>query len=397
MQITRLAHMLLVGAVTMIMAAPAQAQSSGSGPVTRAELKELLIRIADRLDRSPGQVDAAKVRERIETMDVEAFEYLYRFSGNWQKLRIAVNLMSAGEASQSEQTALAGALALGNMSLTALSPAGLPASLFATAYPVGSNYTTFRATLPGLGAMIDTPGSVPGLDDERCDSNFEAGVAIAAATFAFANTIAETVCEALPDLADIPCWVAQGALQVAAEANNTVAAQCAIVDGAINAAEIEAAYENTRAILLNLDAHHLALTAHDADVKSGILSIISNDNTNTGTIINNDNANTATIINNDNANKNELRDLLLRTQIEADLAAADSATPVALYLTPNANGGYLDLVQSIVTQTLANVQAAGGKISNAQQFLNQADALKASGQFKAAYDNYQRAYKLAAN
>jgi hypothetical protein len=92
-----------------------------------------------------------------------------------------------------------------------------------------------------------------------------------------------------------------------------------------------------------------------------------------------------------------LRDLLLRTQIEADLAEADSATPVAWYLTPTANGGHLDLVQSIVTQTLANIQAAGGSVGNAQAFLTEANAQKAAGQFKEAYKSYRKAYKAAAN
>jgi hypothetical protein len=118
--------------------------------------------------------------------------------------------------------------------------------------------------------MSDTAGSVPGLNDERCDANFEAGVAIASATFAFANIIAETVCEALTELTDIPCWIAQGVLQVAAEANNTVAAQCAIVDGAVDAAEIEAGYENTVSLYRNLDAHHMALLNHDTQIKTAI-------------------------------------------------------------------------------------------------------------------------------
>lgn len=122
--------------------------------------------------------------------------------------------------------------------------------------------------------MSDTAGSVPGLQDERCDANFEAGVAIAAATFAFANIIADNICEALPELADIPCWVAQGVLQGAAEANNTVAAQCALVDGAVDAAEIEAAYENTVAIYKNLDAHHLATINQSSMIQTAISNAI---------------------------------------------------------------------------------------------------------------------------
>jgi hypothetical protein len=178
-----------------------------------------------------------------------------------------VALMSESEASKIESSRGPRLATPGSGPLSA-SPAGLPANLFVPAYPVGSNYDTFRATLPGLGAMSDTAGSVPGLADERCDANFEAGVAIASATFAFANIVAEVVCEALPELLDIPCWVAQGVLQVAAEANNTVTAQCAIVDGAVDATEIEASFENTVALYQNLDAHHLALRAHDFDLKN---------------------------------------------------------------------------------------------------------------------------------
>lgn len=254
-------------AVLLLMASPARAATAD--PVSRAELKELLLRLNDLLDHGGESSEAANsVRQRINSMDAQSFDRLYSFSNNWKKLRIAVALMAPRAGAKTKQFSYQAAAE--SVAPQAASTAGLPASSFDPAYPTGSNYATFRATLPGLGAMVDTPGSVPGLDDERCDANFEAGVAIASATFAFANIIAENVCEALPELADIPCWVAQGVLQAAAEANNTVAAQCAIVDGAVDATEIEAGFENTVAIYKNLDAHHLALKAHDADVKIAI-------------------------------------------------------------------------------------------------------------------------------
>jgi hypothetical protein len=124
-------------------------------------------------------------------------------------------------------------------------------------------------------------------------------------------------------------------------------------------------------------------------------AIINNDNANRTQIINNDNANLVTIINNSNANKNELRDLILRTQIEADLAMVDSSAVVALYETPTAAGGYLDLVASIVTDTLARIRSAGGSVGNAQNFLDDANAAKAAGNFKGAYASYRKAYKAA--
>jgi hypothetical protein len=185
--------------------------------------------------------------------------------------------------------------------------------------------------------------------------------------------------------------------------NDVQAIQTAISD--VKTTTINNANSNTTTILTSLNTAKNEVI-NNANSNRTILStaisnaqtaIVANDNSNTTTIVNNDNANKTAVINNDNANKNELRDLLLRTQIEADLAEADSATPVAWYLTPTANGGHLDLVQTIVTQTLANILAAGGSISNAQSFLDQANAQKAAGQFKDAYQNYRKAYKLAAN
>ena len=126
-------------------------------------------------------------------------------------------------------------------------------------------------------------------------------------------------------------------------------------------------------------------------------NILNNGNTNTGNIIANDNTNTTNILNNANANATALTDALLRSQIETDLASESNSVKVAWYMIPTANGGKLDLVQQIVTQTLANIVAAGGSIGDAQSFLNQANALKSAGNFKAAYEQYRKAYKTAVN
>ncbi len=152
-------------------------------------------------------------------------------------------------------------------------------------------------------------------------------------------------------------------------------------------------------------------------------NIINNDNTNKTTIVNNDNANALAlttlvnsaltqIINNANANKDEVKNLLLRTQIEADLSSTDGSTFVALYETPgsvclpslNDKGlnqigipasstqcGLLDLVRSIVRDTIANVGAG----TNAQKFFATAEAQRAAGKYKDAYTSYRQAYKAA--
>ena len=138
---------------------------------------------------------------------------------------------------------------------------------------------------------------------------------------------------------------------------------------------------NTTTILNKLDANTTIITTKIGD---------------TGTlIINNDNSNRTQIITNDNNNKNELRDLILRSQIEADLSQPDGSSPIALYEVPAAQGGYLDLVKTIVTETIARIQAAGGTTSNASTFLTTANAFKTAGNFKSAYDNYRKAYRAA--
>jgi len=149
---------------------------------------------------------------------------------------------------------------------------------------------------------------------------------------------------------------------------------------------------NATSIINNDNANTGAIVTND---NSNTTTIINNDNVNTTAIVTNDNANTATILTNANANKTELRDLILRTQIEADLAMVDGAAVAALYELPNANGGYLDLVMTIVTETIANIQAAGASVGNAQSALNDANAAKAAGNFKAAYALYRKAYKAA--
>jgi hypothetical protein len=195
-------------------------------------------------------------------------------------------------------------------------------------------------------------------------------------------------------------------------------------------------------ILANADANRTTITTAVSNAQTTIVNndntnkntIINNDNTNKDTIVTNDNNNKTTIVNNDNANtltltnlinatrveilntvkdsKEESNNLLLRTQIEADLASTDGSTFVALYETPsnvclpslNQRGlpqigalsnpvqcGLLDLVRSIVRDTIANVNTS----STAASFFAQGDTQRAAGQYKAAYTSYRKAYKAA--
>ena len=211
----------------------------------------------------------------------------------------------------------------------------------------------------------------------------------------------EAIMEAFPTdaitvLARLPSIAARALLQAAVVAVNTLRSQY----DDCNAPDVQAIVDGAKTEIINNDnSNTTAIVSND---NSNTTTIFNNDNSNTAAlttsisnaqtaIINNSNANTLTIINNDNANA----DLQLRRLIEADLAEADNATPVALYVTPSSSGGYSDFVTTIVADTLADVQALGGSIVNAQSFLTQANTAKAAGLYRTAYSLYRKAYKSA--
>ena len=213
----------------------------------------------------------------------------------------------------------------------------------------------------------------------------------------------EAIMEAFPTdaitvLARLPSIAARALLQAAVVAVNTLRSQY----DDCNAPDVQAIVDGAKTEIINNDnSNTTAIVSND---NSNTTTIFNNDNSNTAAlttsisnaqtaIINNSNANTLTIINNDNANA----DLQLRRLIEADLAEADNATPVALYVTPSSSGGYSDFVTTIVADTLADVQALGGSIVNAQSFLTQANTAKAAGLYRTAYSLYRKAYKSAVN
>ena len=121
-------------------------------------------------------------------------------------------------------------------------------------YPSGTDYDIFTATLPGLGLLLDANGDGK-LNDERCDSNGEARLALVGATLQ-TLTVAGIACNALPTGFPPPapgpqeaCFAVLTPIALALQAEAIVIAQCRFQDGLVQAAEITAAYQNTRHIL----------------------------------------------------------------------------------------------------------------------------------------------------
>jgi hypothetical protein len=122
---------------------------------------------------------------------------------------------------------------------------------FPVGYPSGASYDAFVATLPGLGVLVDQNGD-GAFNDERCDPNARARLAIVGSSLQFIE-VASIACLALPSgppvFAQEICYGVSAGLAAARAADEIVISQCEYQDGLVQAAEISAAYQNTKHIL----------------------------------------------------------------------------------------------------------------------------------------------------
>jgi len=88
---------------------------------------------------------------------------------------------------------------------------------------------------------------------------------------------------------------------------------------------------------------------------------------------------------------NGLRDLWLRMFIELDLGR-EANTRISLFQLPSSFGGYIELVKTIVADTLAKRKAAGVDVTQAMGDFNSAVASYNAGNFKSAYTSFRKAY-----
>ncbi|HVM03699.1 MAG TPA: hypothetical protein VM242_00870 [Acidimicrobiales bacterium] len=94
----------------------------------------------------------------------------------------------------------------------------------------------------------------------------------------------------------------------------------------------------------------------------------------------------------------QLEDELLASAIRRDLAA--TTTPVALFVLPEANGGFIDVekfgVRDLVTATIDRmVELKQCTCTSAKSYLSQGNSHLAAGSYKKAYTAYRQAYVLA--
>ena len=371
--------------------------------------------------KSSGQDRLSRVMDpttNIEEFRQELFDYLTEFEG---ALSVFVEVRAVRARFDQAGLQPLAALAEAKESLGELSPEML--SLMRATYAKFPGWREapqaidslikpqLRQRVASKGSAGQGSGKFAPLVADDCEDGLDADITNTDISISAALLIAaEAVMEALPTdaLSILAREIPVGLVAAAAGALLALETLKGIKDDC-NGDSFETAIKNqvtnsTTTITNKVDSAKTAIVDKVEAVKTTIVdkveeaknTVAAKVDANAAAIMDNDNANRATIVTNANANKNELRDLILRTQIEADLTVVDSTTPVVLFMTPTAKGGYLDLVQTIVTQTLANIQSAGSDVSAAQSLLTQANAAKTAGQFKTAYALYRKAYKAVA-
>jgi hypothetical protein len=245
-----------------------------------------------------------------------------------------------------------------------------------------------------------------------------------------ASLIADGILEIVPtDLISVPVrivavliWAGVQATQRAFEHLYNIASACDDADHQALVTQNLDVKVSTRATQVSVDALITNLTALSTLVNSrldvtvssrasqtSVDTLLTNVNTlqNSVTVFHNEFTANSIVVNNklDSANTkldnlaitvSDQGALNLRIHIEDDLADPGNH-PLALFEVPEANGGHLNLVRSIVADTIAKMQATGQGVGNAQAFLAAGDAAKAAGAYKSAYANYGKAYRAAAS
>jgi len=115
-------------------------------------------------------------------------------------------------------------------------------------YPSGTSYDAFTATLPGLGLLSDSNGD-GAVNDERCSSNGKAELALVQGSLQVLSATG-ILCNLVPSgpplfLQEV-CFGGMAVAAAALQSSAIVISQCKYQDGLVQAAEITAAYQNTR-------------------------------------------------------------------------------------------------------------------------------------------------------
>ncbi len=240
-------------------------------------------------------------------------------------------------------------------------------------------------------------GPIP--SDSTVDSDVYLGLSIAEDALVPLNYACWTVDTVLGEGSNLAFCVVAGVAAEAVEVTKVSLEDVEFCDVPVLGAENDAAYANTIAIFNNLVNDTIGINNNINNVDTDIDTRVAATDLDIDTRLANvdtDLNNHLTAVNNDvnaqgnTGNTNQALDL--RVEIERSLA---SGLNVGLFQTPKAQGGYLELVGTIVETVINGLAAAGQSVGNAQTLMNQGHTAYGAKSYKKAYSYYMKAYAVA--
>jgi hypothetical protein len=195
-------------------------------------------------------------------------------------------------------------------------------------YPTGGVYTGVRDAIIGGG---------PGDNTTRCSADLEAGELLAVGVAQAAQAVAQLVCDAATPGSEVAACLPVTAVNLALAVAEFQAGACALQDGLIDSAEIEAGFENTVKLI-------------------------------------------------------DLNTKLYETQMERNLL---NCTAVVGFILPEADGGLAEWVAMFVQERIDQYTPIINdpfRIVEAQDHLDQGNVDFGLGNFEDAYSGYCKAY-----
>jgi hypothetical protein len=285
---------------------------------------------------------------------------------------------------------------------------------------------------PDYGTCAPTSGPPPIPSDNATILGLTIAIDVAHDAAIVADKVCDTIVEVLGEGTNLPACIVAVVIDLIEAALEQVKEGLTFCDANVVAAQTQSAWLNSIVIdtdLANLGTNmnnqfttltnyltsiNTALTTHDTAVGTNVGAQINALNLD----IDNRSANTDVDIKNSvTASTTSLTTLINTTngafgtranQIDSEIStfqsgdlrlfiehSLSSGNPVGIFELPSTQGGYLELVRTIVGDVVTRLLSAGTTLTTATKYLGTGDTAYKSGQWKTAYQSYQSAYTTA--
>jgi hypothetical protein len=309
-------RLLLLVAATALLVAPSLAQTRDD--ITIPEFRQALVELGSYLDAHKG----THLASQLEAIPDDILVKLYPGVPNPRKFQSAVAALRQHEAEE-RLAPRSRANTAGAGPLVATPACGAPTTIIedgsacTPAYPDPTNGSWEAMVNPLITFGAFSPTDYPDVSMQGCGLTTEVNLEQVQAGLNGAVDVGQFICAALvpPDPLAIACYIAIAAIGAAGETDAGLYTDCIEQDGLVNAAKIDAAYQNT-------------VTIYDALGSSSTATLAGDISTSTTTLATDINNQTTTLVSDISAVSTQLTNV--NTQITSEFGALSAQLTAAL-------------------------------------------------------------------